>query len=49
MIYTIELTPRLHPKLEKKDLSLKKMIARITNENRHSEADWGDAVGNEVW
>lgn len=29
--------------------TLAEMLSRITNENRHGEVDWGDAVGNEVW
>jgi len=29
--------------------SLKEMIACITNENKHSIADWGNSVGEEVW
>ena len=34
-------------KLHKHTLS--EMLSRITDENRHGETDWGDAVGNEVW
>ena len=29
--------------------SLQEMLARVTDENRHAETDWGPAVGNEVW
>lgn len=29
--------------------TLAEMLSRITDENRHGEVDWGDAVGNEVW
>lgn len=29
--------------------TLAEMLSRITDKNRHGEADWGDAVGNEVW
>lgn len=29
--------------------TLTEMLSRITDENRHGEIDWGDAVGNEVW
>jgi antitoxin MazE len=29
--------------------SLEDLVAGITEENRHGEADWGDAVGREVW
>jgi len=28
---------------------LEELVGRITEENRHSEIDWGGAVGNEVW
>jgi antitoxin MazE len=28
---------------------LKQLVARITEENRHGETDWGEAVGREVW
>ena len=29
--------------------SLAGMVARITKKNQHKAADWGDAVGKEVW
>ena len=29
--------------------TLSEMLSRITDENRHGEIHWGDAVGNEVW
>ena len=29
--------------------TLAEMLSRITDKNRHSEVDWGDVVGNEVW
>jgi antitoxin MazE len=29
--------------------SLEQLVARITDENRHGEIEWGEAVGNEVW
>lgn len=29
--------------------SLQEMLARVTDENRHAETDWGPPVGNEVW
>jgi antitoxin MazE len=29
--------------------SLQEMLARVTDENRHAETDWGPAVGNEAW
>ena len=25
------------------------LVARITEENRHRETEWGEALGNEVW
>ncbi len=34
-------------KLHKQKLS--EMLSRITDENRHGETHWGDAVGNEIW
>ena len=34
----------LNPKL-----TLESLLAGITTENRHSETDWGKAVGKEVW
>jgi len=30
-------------------LSLEELVARITPENRHAEAETGASVGNEVW
>lgn len=41
---TLTITPVKRPKH-----TLAEMLSRITNENRHGEVDWGDAVGNEVW
>jgi antitoxin MazE len=29
--------------------SLDELVGRITPRNRHSESDWGAAVGHEVW
>jgi antitoxin MazE len=29
--------------------NLEHLINGITEENRHSEVDWGAAVGNEIW
>lgn len=33
----------------KQKKSLKELIAEITEENRHEEAEWGDPVGGEIW
>ncbi|HEV7764288.1 MAG TPA: AbrB/MazE/SpoVT family DNA-binding domain-containing protein [Thermoanaerobaculia bacterium] len=30
-------------------LSLEELVSRITPQNRHSEIETGEAVGNEVW
>jgi antitoxin MazE len=30
-------------------LTLAELVARITEENRHGETDWREAVGNERW
>jgi len=29
--------------------TLAEMLSCITDENRHGEMDWGNAVGNEAW
>ena len=29
--------------------TLEELVARITDENRHPETDWGEPVGEEVW
>ena len=29
--------------------TLEDLVARITDENRHPEVDWGEPVGKEVW
>jgi hypothetical protein len=29
--------------------TLEELVARITDENRHSETDWGEPVGEELW
>jgi antitoxin MazE len=34
--------PRRKPTLEE-------LVSRITPENRHSETDWGEPVGKELW
>jgi antitoxin MazE len=38
----------IQPKKGKK-LSLKELVAGITPDNRHQEADWGGPVGKELW
>lgn len=35
--------------LRHRPVSLKEMVARITKKNQHKAADWGSAVGKEVW
>jgi antitoxin MazE len=30
-------------------LSLESLLSRITPQNKHTETDWGDIVGKEVW
>ena len=30
-------------------ITLKSLLAKVTPENIHSETDWGQPVGNEVW
>jgi antitoxin component of MazEF toxin-antitoxin module len=50
---------RIHPqkrRLAHKDrlpqtpaYTLEQLVRAITEENRHSETDWGPPVGNEVW
>ena len=41
---TLSIIPVRHPAA-----SLAEMTARITKRNQHGAADWGDAVGKEVW
>jgi len=31
------------------EITLEKLVAGITPQNRHGEQDWGKRVGNEVW
>jgi antitoxin MazE len=31
------------------DISLDSLLVTISSENMHSETDWGDIRGNEVW
>jgi antitoxin MazE len=33
----------------KREYSLEELVAQITEENRHGETDWGQAVGREAW
>ena len=35
--------------LETEELSLKKLLAKVTPQNIHPETDWGLPVGKEVW
>lgn len=35
--------------IPKRATSLAEMVARITKKNLHGAADWGGAVGKEVW
>jgi antitoxin MazE len=35
--------------VEKPGLTLKTLLAKITDENKHREADTGSAVGREAW
>ncbi len=35
--------------VQKKKLSLKQLLAKVDNKNRHSEIDLGPAMGREVW
>jgi len=39
----LRLTPLKHAP------SIDELVAEITDENRHEEADWGSPVGNEAW
>ena len=32
-----------------KEISLKRVLAKVTAKNIHSETEWGPAVGKEVW
>jgi antitoxin MazE len=32
-----------------KKMTLEEMVAGITPDNLHSEVDWGDPVGKEIW
>jgi antitoxin MazE len=36
-------------RLPKKEYTLEELVAQITEENRHGETDWGQAVGREAW
>lgn len=31
------------------EITLEKLVAGITPQNRHSEQNWGKRIGNEVW
>ena len=33
----------------KRELSLKELVAKVTPKNLHSETDWGQATGREMW
>lgn len=40
---------RIEIRSPKIPLRLEELVEKITSENRHSEADWGNAIGNEFW
>jgi len=31
------------------DITLDSLLAQVTDQNRHTEIDWSDARGNEIW
>ncbi|MGI9089827.1 MAG: AbrB/MazE/SpoVT family DNA-binding domain-containing protein [Gemmatimonadaceae bacterium] len=33
----------------RREWTLEELLAGVTDANRHPEAPWGDAVGNEAW
>jgi len=33
----------------RREWTLEELLAGVTDANRHREAPWGDAVGNEAW
>jgi antitoxin MazE len=35
--------------LDEKKYSLEQLLARVTEQNLHSEIDTGDAIGKEIW
>ena len=35
--------------LKEDELSLKKLLARVTPQNIHAETDWGAPMGKEIW
>ncbi|MPZ77795.1 MAG: AbrB/MazE/SpoVT family DNA-binding domain-containing protein [Deltaproteobacteria bacterium] len=35
--------------IEKKKLSLKQLLAKVTRKNLHAEVDFGPSVGREIW
>jgi antitoxin MazE len=34
---------------EKRRLTLRHLLSQITPDNQHSETDWGEPVGKELW
>lgn len=39
----------IKPVPKRRRYTLEQLVANITEDNRHGEADWGQAVGREVW
>ena len=35
--------------LREEQITLKKLLTKVTSENRHRETDWGRPVGKEIW
>jgi antitoxin MazE len=40
---------RVRIRKPKRKPTLEELVARITPENQHSETDWGEPVGKELW
>jgi antitoxin MazE len=40
---------RVRIRKPKRKPTLEELVSRITPENRHSETEWGEPVGKELW
>jgi antitoxin MazE len=40
---------RVRIRKSKRKPTLEELVSRITPENRHSETEWGEPVGKELW
>lgn len=49
LVLDVEGPGSVHIRRPARNRTLEQLVAAVTDQNRHSETDWGEALGNEVW